>query len=92
MRGVDEHRLATSGDTYELMQYVNDPIEGFHRGSAAELFACWRRRESAEIWCRGAGASAGTLRWARLSTFRPEPEESERITSTRVGARSGRRR
>ncbi len=33
MIGVDEHRDATSGDTYELMQYVNDPIEGFNRGS-----------------------------------------------------------
>ncbi len=53
---------------------------------------CWRRRESAEIWCRRAGASAGTIRWARLSTFRPEPEESERITSIRFGARSRRRR
>jgi ABC-type transporter lipoprotein component MlaA len=33
MIGVDEHRQATSGDTYEVMQYVNDPIEGFNRGS-----------------------------------------------------------
>ncbi len=33
MIGVDEHRRVTSGDTYELMQYVNDPIEGFNRGS-----------------------------------------------------------
>lgn len=33
MIGVDEHRQTTSGDTYEAMQYVNDPIEGFNRGS-----------------------------------------------------------
>jgi ABC-type transporter lipoprotein component MlaA len=33
MIGIDEHRHATSGDAYEIMQYVNDPIEGFNRGS-----------------------------------------------------------
>jgi ABC-type transporter lipoprotein component MlaA len=33
MIGVDEHRQTTSGDTYEVVQYVNDPIEGFNRGS-----------------------------------------------------------
>jgi len=33
MIGVDEHRQTTTGDAYEVMQYVNDPIEGFNRGS-----------------------------------------------------------
>jgi ABC-type transporter lipoprotein component MlaA len=33
MMGADEHRQQTTGDSYELVQYVNDPIEGFNRGS-----------------------------------------------------------
>jgi ABC-type transporter lipoprotein component MlaA len=31
--GVSEHRRQTTGESYELIQYVNDPIEPFNRGS-----------------------------------------------------------
>ncbi len=31
--GVSEHRRETTGESYELVQYVNDPIEPFNRGS-----------------------------------------------------------
>jgi phospholipid-binding lipoprotein MlaA len=31
--GVAEHRRQTTGESYELVQYVNDPIEPFNRGS-----------------------------------------------------------
>lgn len=31
--GIEEHRKQTTGDAYELMQYVNDPIEPVNRGS-----------------------------------------------------------
>jgi len=33
--GIEEHRSQTTGDAYELMQYVNDPIEPVNRGSFA---------------------------------------------------------
>ena len=33
MVGADEHRQATTGESYEIIQYINDPIEGFNRGS-----------------------------------------------------------
>ena len=36
MIGVDEHRATTTSDTndsYEQISYINDPIEGFNRGS-----------------------------------------------------------
>src|SRR5262245_29570918 len=33
MIGADEQRQGTSGDPYEVVQYVNDPIQGFNRGS-----------------------------------------------------------
>ncbi len=31
--GVSEHRRSTTSESYELVQYVNDPIEPFNRGS-----------------------------------------------------------
>ena len=31
--GVSEHRQSTTSESYELVQYVNDPIEPFNRGS-----------------------------------------------------------
>ena len=30
---VEQHRQTTTGDTYEIMQYVNDPIEPANRVS-----------------------------------------------------------